>query len=89
MILTTIIYIISILFSIVALLLPSINIIPNAIFESVTYFIEKLLELNSVFLIVDNLMIALVFLMKFFVYFLTYKLFTMLVNYIRGAEGLN
>ena len=89
MILTFIIYILNIFLSSVAFLLPSINIIPDAVFSGISFFIDKLIDLNSMFLIIDNLLIASVFLIKFFVYFLTYKIIIKLINLIRGADGLH
>lgn len=88
MIVTLVIYIINIFLSILVLLLPSVNIIPQKVYDSIAFIIDKLVDLNSIFLIVDNILIALVFFIKFLVYFLTYKIIIKLINLMRGAEGL-
>lgn len=89
MIITFIIYTLNILLSVIVFILPSFNIIPAQVFSGISFFIDKLVDLNSMFLIIDNLLIATLFLIKFFVYYLTYKIIIKLVNIIRGAEGLH
>lgn len=88
MIFTALIYIISVLFNMVALALPAFQILPQIVFTSIDFFFTKLMELNSIFYFIDNVLIVGLFFLKFLAYFLLYKLFVMTLNYFRGAGGL-
>lgn len=88
MIITVAIYIISLMFSIIAFILPDIQILPNIIFEMIQNFTIWAMELNSIFFFIDNILNALVFFLEFLTYFSIYKISVIVLNYFRGAEGI-
>lgn len=88
MIISAFIFIISLFVGLIAFLLPDFQVLPDIFFEATENFVLWALELNSIFLIVDNLFLAGVFFLKFLNYFLIYKLAVKILNYFRGAEGL-
>lgn len=89
MILTVIIYVFALILSSVAFVLPSIQILPDIVFEAITNIFTWILELNSMLFWIDNFMNAFVFFLNFLNYYLIYKISVMVINYFRGAKGLN
>lgn len=88
MILTVVIYVISLMLGLLAFLLPSFQIIPAIVFEMITNIITWTMELNSIFFFIDNLLNALVFFLQFLTYFTIYKISVLLLNYFRGSDSL-
>ena len=89
MIITLAIYIISGLIGVIALILPVLQVFPDQVYEFIEVFVTRLLELNTFFLIIPDMLIAVLLFLKFLTYFFIYKITAKILNYFRGAgQGL-
>lgn len=88
MIFSAIIYLVGFLIGIIAFMLPDFHIFPDMVYDSFDALIDALLGLNSIFFFIDNLLVVVVFLIKFFAYFFIYKITVRVINMVRGTAGL-
>lgn len=89
MITTLLLYLLSILLSVIVFLLPSWSVWPDELLTGLSYFLSCLAEVNYIFPI-DTLFTVLIFIINFEVLYFTAKLIMKLFNYIRGTgSGLD
>lgn len=85
MITSAFIYILSIILGMVAFLLPDFQLLPDVVFTSVKYFVDRIMELNTIFFYIDNILIVFSFFLKFLIYFMLYLLAMKIINLLRGS----
>lgn len=89
MIITILIYIFAGILGVIAMLFPDFEILPPQVYDAIINFVNSFLEMNSLFLIVPNVLTVLIFFFKFLIYFLLYKITIKILNYLRGTgQGL-
>lgn len=85
MITSALIYILSMILGMVAFILPDFRLFPDIVYDSVKYFVDRIMELNTIFFYIDNILIVVSFFLKFLIYFMLYLLAMKIINLLRGS----
>ena len=92
MIFTIALYLISYIFTIVSVILPSWQLWPAVLLDGITYLTGAVMSMNFLFPLADNYgwISAFLFLINFEVMYLTAKIGVKIFNYVRGVgKGLD
>lgn len=88
MIITLLIYIISSLFGMIALMLPAIQLWPDSVLNAISWFFSCIYDLKSIIFFIPQLLAALSFFLTFLTYFILYKLIIKAIGLLRGSSNL-
>jgi len=90
MIITLVIYVIAIILGMIAMLLPDWRVMPQPVYDTITFLVDKLIALDSIFLVFSIFLGVFIIFLKFLTYFALYKITIKVVNYLRGTgSGLD
>lgn len=87
MVMDILIYIIGFFITVIVKILPEWVIWPDIVLNAIDYTVQHLAVFNFIFPI-DQLFVAVIFLINFFIYFGIAKLIFMFVNWVRGTGKL-
>jgi hypothetical protein len=85
MVITIIAYIIGLFITVIAFVLPEWQLWPEEVFTAIDYFFSNLINLNNILIVVPDILLAIVFVMKFLFWFGIFLIVRKLFNYIRGT----
>jgi len=88
MIISILLYLLSLFIDLMTAILPTWTVWPASLIQGLEYFCSSLAKLNFI-LPIDSLFAVILFLVNFFVLYLTAKLIMKVFNFFRGSGGID